>query len=214
MEYQKGKNDLAKEYALYDTAEFEQLVFMGTLKDIANYLNCEVGSLRSFLTRKKNKQQELLQRRYDMVEVMDTEIEEPLNIIIKDNKDFWKTILNEFTPIKVKFEIFDEFNWLIKGLKDQVIGEEEIWKKIPEFEYSISNYGHIRNDKNNKLKATRIKNYMRVVDLYKDGKRYMLNVVRMEANLFIRPVLKSERIRHIDGDSRNNFVNNLEIVCK
>ena len=97
---------------------------------------------------------------------------------------------------------------------NNVMETEEVWKKIPEFEYSISNYARIRNDKNGKIKGTRIKNYMLVTDLYKNGQRYMLNVVRMEVHLFIRPLEKNERIKHIDGDSRNNFINNLEIVSK
>ncbi len=204
-----------KEYAVYDMKEFEQLVFMGTLREIANYLDYSVGSLRSYLTRKKNRQQELLKHRYELTEMMDIETkEEPLQKSKISNREFIEILSKEFTPKKPEFKIFDDFKWKLKGLMNQAMGEEEIWMQIPDFEYSISNYGHIRNDKSKKIKATRIKNYIRVVDLYKEGKRYMLNVVRMEAHLFIRPVLKGERIKHIDGDSRNNFIGNLEIVSR
>ena len=34
-------------------------------------------------------------------------------------------------------------------------GEDEEWKKIPQFDYSISNYGQIRNDKNGTMKKVR-----------------------------------------------------------
>lgn len=94
------------------------------------------------------------------------------------------------------------------------MGTDEIWKKIPDYNYSISNYGRIRNDANNKIKSVRRKNYMLVTDLYKDGKRYMLNVIRMQAELFIRHVEDYERVWHKDGDVRNNFIDNIEIVHK
>lgn len=110
-----------------------------------------------------------------------------------------------------KFEQFDEY--VFKGkFAPVIIDEEEKWKQIPGFEYSLSNYGRIRSDKTKKIKSSRIKNYMRVVDLYKDGKRYTLNVVRMEANLFIRELLTEERIVHIDNNINNNFYKNLKII--
>lgn len=206
----------SKEYALYDIKEYEQCVCLGTIKDIATFLECTTNSIRSYIThRKKGDRSSLLRRRYELAEI----IEEGKENKIKSSKDIFKELLKEFgyKPIDFnkeikKFEIFDDFEWNLKGMKNQIFEIEEEWKKIPGFEYSISNYARIRNDKNNKIKATRIKNYIKVVDLYKNGKRYMLNVVRMEAHLFIRPVLKGERIKHIDGDSRNNFIDNLEIV--
>lgn len=45
---------MIKEYGLYNIKEYEQLVFLGTLKEIAKYLDYNVGSLRSYLTRKKS----------------------------------------------------------------------------------------------------------------------------------------------------------------
>ena len=202
-----------KEYALYDVKDYEQLVYMGTIREISEYLNCYIGSLRSYLTRKKRGEQKLLQRRYELIEIMETEeqnIEKPK----KSNKELWREIIKAFTENKPQFEIFDHFNYEIKGLMNKVMKREETWIQIPQFEYSISNYARIRNDKNGKIKEARRKNYMLVVDLYKEGKRYTINVVRLEATLFIRPLLKNERVRHIDGDSRNNFINNLEIVSK
>ncbi|WP_405317566.1 NUMOD4 domain-containing protein [Faecalibacillus faecis] len=201
---------------MYDIKEYEQCVCLGTIKDIATFLECSTNSIRSYIThRKKGERSSLLRKRYGLAEIK----EDGEEILIKSNKEIFKELLKKFgyKPVDLnkemkKFEIFDDFKWELKGKMNKVMAKEEEWKKIPDFEYSISNYARIRNDKNNKIKATRIKNYIKVVDLYKNGKRYMLNVVRMEAHLFIRPVLKGERIKHIDGDSRNNFIDNLEIV--
>lgn len=153
--------------------------------------------------------------KYDLVEMTDEEKEETPQ---KTNKEFWQNILNTFgyinsTPeeeIK-KFKIFDEFNWYIKGRVNEVMYDEE-WKQIPGFAYSLSNWGRVRNDKNGKLKAVRNHRWVIQVDIYKDGKRYTVNVPRMEANLFIRPVKDNERVTYIDGDRRNNWYKNLKIV--
>lgn len=112
-----------------------------------------------------------------------------------------------------KFDIFDEVKWIVKGIIDKVIIEEE-WKKIPQFDYSISNYGRIRNDKNGKLKSLRHHRWIIQVDIYKEGRRYTIDVPRLEANLFIRQLDKNERVRFIDGDIRNTYYKNLEIVSK
>lgn len=87
-------------------------------------------------------------------------------------------------------------------------------KKIPQFEYSISNYGQIRNDKTGKMKKVRRHKWQVTTDIYKDGKRYTLSVPRLEACLFIRKVEKNEIVIHIDGQAMNNYYKNLEIVSK
>lgn len=93
-------------------------------------------------------------------------------------------------------------------------GEDEEWKKIPQFDYSISNYGQIRNDKNGTMKKVRRHKWQVTTDIYKDGKRYTLSVPRLEACLFIRKVEKNEIVIHIDGQAMNNYYKNLEIVSK
>lgn len=138
----------------------------------------------------------------------------------KKSKIIQKTIkryffeLFDIPTIKEELEKFEQFDeYVFKGkFAPVIIDEEEKWKQIPGFEYSLSNYGRTRSDKTKKIKSSRIKNYMRVVDLYKDGKRYTLNVVRMEANLFIRELLPEERIVHIDNNINNNFYKNLKII--
>jgi len=50
--------------------------------------------------------------------------------------------------------------------------------------------------------------------IYKDGKRFTIDVPRMEAYLFIRKIKDNERVAYIDGDRRNNYYKNLKIVKK
>lgn len=212
-----------KEYALYDIKEFEQCICFGKLKEIANYLECTTSSLRSYLTRKKNKTQKLLKHRYEIVEIIENE--EDIELIQeekKTNKESLEELLkifiinNQITTIEgeiEKFEIFDEFNWMIKSLKDRVIVDEE-WKQIEDFNYSISNYGRLRNDKNGKIMSIRYTNWRLQGDIYKDGKKYTINIPRVEASLFIRKVLPEERVTYYDGDKRNNYYKNLKILSK
>lgn len=208
-----------KEYGLYDVKNYEQCVRIGTLKEIAIHLKCSSNSLRSYLSRRKIGKQNLLKRRYELIEIQEKEIEEQKR---KSDKEIFEEMLKIFTGGKkiitlkeqiAKFKVFDEFNWIIKGMKDKVIVEEE-WKKIRKFDYSISNYGRIRNEKNKKIKSVRYHRWIIQTDIYKDGKRYTIDVARLEANLFIRNLNENERVRHIDGDIRNNYYKNLEIVSK
>ena len=209
-----------KEYGLYDIKDYEQCIYIGTLKEISNYLGYSITSLRSYLTRNKNGTQNLLQRKYELIEISE-EVEE--YEIRKSDKEIFKEIIKTFlkeTEIITlkeeiaKFEVFDEFKWLLKGRLNQVMEFEEEWEQIPGFEYSISNYGHIRNDKNGKMKSLRYHRWIIQVDIYKDGKRYTIDVARMEASLFIRRLEKNERVSFIDGDRRNMFYKNLKIVSK
>lgn len=135
------------------------------------------------------------------------------NVPIKTYEQIFKELIDLFTPPKVKFPIFDEFNWQLKRLKDTVIVDEE-WKTIKDFHYSISNYGRFRNDKSGKLKSPRYHRWILQVDIYENGKRYTCDVARMVANYFIREVNENERVRYIDGDRRNNYYKNLEIISK
>lgn len=202
-----------KQYGLYNIKEHEQCEYFGTINQIAKYLNLNPSSLYSHLTRKKQGKLKYVEHKYDLVEMK--EIEEPPK---KTNEEMWQDILIAFgyidsTPEEeiAKFKIFDEFSWYVKGLANQVIYDEK-WKQIPGFTYSLSNWGRVRNDKNGKIKSVRNHRWIIQVDIYKDGKRYTINVPRMEANLFIRPVKENERVTYIDGDRRNNWYKNLKIV--
>jgi hypothetical protein len=133
------------------------------------------------------------------------------------DKAIFKQILDVFTvsveQVLNQFEIFDELKWELKATKDRKIIDEE-WKQIEDFNYSISNYGRLRNDKNGKIMSIRYTNWRLQGDIYKDGKKYTINIPRVEASLFIRKVLPEERITYYDGDKRNNYYKNLKIVSK
>ena len=112
-----------------------------------------------------------------------------------------------------KFKEFDEFKWRLKGLIDKIIIDEE-WKVIEGFHYSISNYGRIRNDKTKLIKEVRSRRWELKTDIYQDGKRYTVNIKRITAEYFVvfRKLRDDERVRCIDGDSRNTYYKNLEVV--
>lgn len=107
--------------------------------------------------------------------------------------------------------------------------ENEVWKDIKGFKgYQVSNLGRVRTynkitsskkfaerhweDKILKQKlcrATKSKNrYDARVDLWKDGKPYTFLVSRLVATAFLGE--SNLTVNHIDGDSTNNRVENLE----
>ena len=92
---------------------------------------------------------------------------------------------------------------------------KEIWKDIKGFEnlYQVSNYGKIKNSRNNKLLKTQknIKNYV-VITLKNKEKKYTLKVHRLVAQAFIENLLNKPQVNHIDGNKENNYVDNLEWV--
>ena len=201
---------MASEYAIYDMKDYEQLVYSGTIKEVAKFLNYSEHSLRSYLTRKKNGTRDLLGHRYELIKVIDEDIEEMPK---KTNAEIFQELLNLFRPSKIEFEIFDEFKWELKGLVDKVIIDEQ-WKQIENFHYSLSNYGRIRNDLNGKIKSPRYHRWIVQVDIYDNGKRYTIDIKRLVAQYYIRPLEKIERVKTIDGDIRNCYYKNLEIVKK
>jgi len=161
-----------KEYDLYDVKDYEQCIYIGTLKEISNFLGYRIGSLRSYLTRKKQGTYDLLQHRYELIEILQEEPEKYETR--KSDKEIFNEIIKTFSGvIEIKtlkeeiaeFEVFDEFKWMLKGRLNQVMEFEEEWIQIPGFEYSISNYGHIRNDKNGKLKSLRYHRWIIQVDI-------------------------------------------------
>lgn len=62
-----------KEYGLYDLKDNEQCVYIGNIKEMSNYLNYTIASLRSYLTRSKNGTQKLLKHRYKLIEIYEIE---------------------------------------------------------------------------------------------------------------------------------------------
>ena len=86
------------------------------------------------------------------------------------------------------------------------------WKKIKQNEnYSINEYGEVRNDITGKLKRTFInKNSGYVcVDLYKDNKSTKHTIHRLLAETFIPNPLNKSTVDHKDGNRLNNSLENL-----
>ena len=98
--------------------------------------------------------------------------------------------------------------------------DNETWKKVPKFDYEVSNYGRIksldkqlkgknnslRNKKGQLLKQSYDKNgYLRVALSGITKKSH-----RLVAESFVDNPLKLPEINHIDGNKENNHYSNLE----
>lgn len=107
----------------------------------------------------------------------------------------------------------------------------EIWKDIVNYEgyYQISNLGNLRSldreidfyDRWNKIKVKRIRkgklmsygsspNGYSICVLQKEGKINHFSIHRLVALAFIENIENLPQINHIDGNKKNNHVNNLE----
>lgn len=95
---------------------------------------------------------------------------------------------------------------------------EEIWKEISGYEglYMVSNLGNVksinyRHHGYSKNLVPKVNNSGRLwVELTKNGKRKPLLVHRLVANAFIPNVNNLPQVNHIDENTKNNSVENLE----
>lgn len=88
----------------------------------------------------------------------------------------------------------------------------ENWKKVSDFiNYSISDYGRLRNDKSGRiLKGGKDKDgYIQAI-LCNNGKRFNRRIHRLVAEAFLPNTENKPQINHKDGNKQNNNINNLE----
>lgn len=60
---------MINEYAIYDMKDHEQLVYSGTMQEVADYLEMSKASIYSYFTRKRRGIRDLVKRRYEIVKV-------------------------------------------------------------------------------------------------------------------------------------------------
>ena len=91
---------------------------------------------------------------------------------------------------------------------------KEEWKDIVGYEglYQVSNLGRIKNIKKNTIKSQRntFKGYLQVGLSNKKDKTYRVH--RLVAQAFIPNPENKPEVNHIDGDKKNDNVENLEWV--
>ena len=160
---------------------------------------------------KKNK----IKHRYLVERIDDTEEYEEKEIPrkTKSDREIFQELIDAFAPEVHNFEIFDATKWEEKRKRDTIIIYEE-WKEIEGYNYSVSNYGRIKNNTSQKIKALRNGIYGYQVNLWNKSEAKMFTLSRLVANYFIRKVKDNERVIHKDQDIRNNYYKNLEIVSK
>ena len=205
---------MPKEYGLYDMKDFETCIYIGNIKEIAKIVNESEHSLRSYLSKHKRGKIKYIRQRYEIVEIDKNFKDDSESAEVEYKGISFDKFIKPFIPEKTRIRKFDEFKWKIKLMADEVIAADEEWKKIKNSNYSVSNYGRIRNDKNGRLKAIRFRRWILETDIYINGKRYTVGVARLVAMYFIRELKENEIVLHIDGDARNNYYKNLKIVCK
>ncbi|KAA6340120.1 hypothetical protein EZS27_011996 [termite gut metagenome] len=95
--------------------------------------------------------------------------------------------------------------------------ENEIWRPIQGFEahYEVSNYGNVRRKKSKRLRNINYAQVYPTVLLSVNGVHKTLRVHRLVALAFLPMRDESKtHVNHIDGNKRNNHVNNLEWVTQ
>lgn len=87
----------------------------------------------------------------------------------------------------------------------------ENWKNIEDYEnYSVSNFGRVRNDDTDRILKSRINNHgYKYVNLYTNGKSKTLTVHKLVANSFIENPENKLCIDHKNRNTLDNYLSNL-----
>ena len=90
--------------------------------------------------------------------------------------------------------------------------QTEIWKDIPNFElYQVSSLGRIRNKVTGFIrKNVNSFGLYETIILFNNGKQRLFLVHRLVAKVFIPNPENKKEVNHIDGNKKNNRVENLE----
>lgn len=93
--------------------------------------------------------------------------------------------------------------------------DKEIWKNVIGFEgrYQVSNFGRVKGI-HKMLKFCESNGYARVYFFIKKGKQKGMLVHRLVAAAFIGKIEQGLEVNHIDGNKKNNKVDNLEVVTR
>lgn len=137
-----------------------------------------------------------------------------LTLEIENNINNWVNKLQK-KYIDCKKEIRDYwkiFDSTIQLLNDKEKIEEFVWIKDYEGSYLISNYGRVYSKKREKLlKLELINEYYRVsLSLGEANTKDRQLVHRLVLKNFIGPCPSGMECRHKDGNSLNNYIDNLE----
>lgn len=83
------------------------------------------------------------------------------------------------------------------------------WRKIPGYDYEVSNYGRVRNSITGKVLSSDYDHYA-LVTLCSAAGQQQVSVHRLVAEAFIPNPLKLPMVNHKDENKHNNRVDNLE----
>jgi len=91
--------------------------------------------------------------------------------------------------------------------------QEREWRKIEGFpNYSVSNYGEVRNDKTGRILTSTVSGvgYYDISLFDERGNKKRKTIHRLVAIAFLPNPENKQQVNHIDGNKLNNCLNNLE----